>query len=67
VEVEATITVDSIQTNNTNIYQQQQHESYPFDSSKGYEVILSTQVSRVSDGASIAEGSHTIWIADHGF
>lgn len=31
----------------------------------GFEVCLRTEVSRVRDGAPIAEGRHSIWIPDY--
>jgi hypothetical protein len=36
-----------------------------YERNNGFEVCLRTEVTRVRDGAKIAEGTHTIWIPDY--
>ena len=69
--MEASITVESIQNKSELHDKQQQQEEYDTTSfrlknSRGYELLLLTKVIRVHDGATIAKGTHTVWIADHG-
>lgn len=70
LEVEASITVESIQKNKNEEKDTQKEEfdttSFRLNNSRGYEVLLLTKVTRVHDGEIIAKGTHTIWIADHG-
>ncbi len=69
MEVEASITVESIQNKNEENEKQKEEfdtTSFRLNNSRGYEVLLLTKVIRVHDGAIIAKGTHTVWIADHG-
>jgi hypothetical protein len=36
-----------------------------YERKNGFEVCLRTEVTRVRDGAKIAEGTHSIWIPDY--
>jgi hypothetical protein len=45
--------------------QQQQRHHILSSTKKGYEIVLSTQVVRVQDDATIAEGTHTVWLSSY--
>ena len=40
-------------------------EGDKYDRKKGYAVTMKTEVSRLRDGALIAEGEHEIWVPDY--
>jgi len=67
VEIEASITVTSIQPTTAN--NKTSSSSSPSEElrggNKGYDVQLATKVSRVRDDVVIAEGTHDIWIPDY--
>jgi hypothetical protein len=41
------------------------HDEDAYERKNGFEVCLRTEVTRVRDGAKIAEGTHSIWIPDY--
>lgn len=41
------------------------HHNDTYERKKGYAVTLKTEVSRLRDGAVIANGTHEIWIPDY--
>uniref|UniRef100_A0A7S2RPL8 Uncharacterized protein n=1 Tax=Eucampia antarctica TaxID=49252 RepID=A0A7S2RPL8_9STRA len=67
LEVEAKIIVQSVGQNNTSTDSETKTiRDDRFQRDSGYEITLGTQVTRVRDGAIIAEGNHSVWIADYG-
>lgn len=63
MEVSASIRVESVlrtkRRGGADLRQQQQQNG---TTDLGYEILLSTQVTRVQDDVTIAEGHHTVWI-----
>ena len=62
VEVEATMEVESVLDCATVIPTNEDDRNRYF----GYELLLDTQVKRVSDGVVISKGYQTVWLPDYG-
>lgn len=61
MEIEASIRVESVCKTKRNGNSGEENGS----TNSGYEILLSTQVTRVQDDVTIAEGHHTVWIAGY--
>jgi len=61
MEIEASIRVESVCKTKRGGNGGEQNGS----TNTGYEILLSTQVTRVQDDVTIAEGHHTVWIAGY--
>jgi hypothetical protein len=73
VEVCASVQVESVRQTHQGLNhslvqdgeQQQQQRHVLSSTEKGYEIVLSTEVVRVQDDATIAEGKHTVWLPSY--
>ena len=71
VEVEASIKVVSVKNCNEETMRNTSNDEHSyvggafFDRYHGFELVLDTQVKRVSDGAIVSSGNQTVWLPDY--